>query len=48
MKYILVTWPESQQYMEYTEETGINRCYWGQDSHEIFVPEHLYDDEETI
>lgn len=42
MKYILVSWPESQKYAEYTEVSGIDKCYWGQDSHDIFVPEHLY------
>lgn len=46
MKYILVEWPESQFYMEYTRLpiSDPDRCIWAQDWCGIFVPEHLFMD----
>ena len=44
MKYILSEWPESQFFMEYVglPYNNPNRCIYGADSSDIFVPEELY------
>ena len=43
-KYILTDWPDSQMFMEYTDLDYANpdRCIYGQDNLQIFVPEDLF------
>ena len=43
-KYILLEWPDSQMFMEYTDldYTNPDRCIYGQDNLQIFVPEDLF------
>ena len=43
-KYILLEWPDSQMFMEYTDLDYANpdRCIYGQDNLQIFVPEELF------
>ena len=44
MTYEHVQWPESQLFMDYVDLPIMdpNKCYWAQDSQDLFVPTCLY------